>query len=251
VTPSGGVHAVRAVLIDAYGTLVHLAPPAPRLRSLLRDRLGIEVGEREAGAAIAAEIAYYRRHLHEGRDLANVDALRERCARVLFGALESSGALATDGRQRELDGGQMTAILLDSLVFRLFGDVVPALDGLRRLGLRIVVASNWDASLPATLAHLGIGDALDGVVSSAACGAAKPDPALFAAALRLAGMTPAEAVHVGDSVAEDVAGARAAGIMPLLLLRGDQPAPDGVVAVRSLTEVAPLLAGRGVNGSNQ
>ena len=50
-------------------------------------------------------------------------------------------------------------------------------------------------------------------------GARKPDPAIFAAALELAGAPPDEALHVGDTPEEDVDGARAAGIRPLLIDR--------------------------------
>jgi putative hydrolase of the HAD superfamily len=232
---------IRAVLLDAHGTLVELEPPAPRLRRALRERLGIDVTEREASAALAAEITYYRRHLQEGRDRASVDALRERCAEVLFEALRSAREVRLRGR---IDRGLMTATLLESLRFRPFDDAAPALSALRALGLRLVVASNWDASLPETLARVGILDALDGVVSSAACGAAKPAATLFEAALAVAGVASGEAIHVGDSVAEDVAGAGAAGIDPVFLLREDQAAPDGVVTIRTLAELAPLLAAR-------
>jgi FMN phosphatase YigB (HAD superfamily) len=55
---------------------------------------------------------------------------------------------------------------------------------------------------------------------------------------------PADALHVGDSLAEDVAGARAAGIAALLLVRDGTPAPAGVETIRSLRE----LPGLGLDG---
>ena len=48
---------VRAVLLDAMGTLIELEPPAPRLRAELRARAGLEVSEAEARAAMGEEIA--------------------------------------------------------------------------------------------------------------------------------------------------------------------------------------------------
>jgi putative hydrolase of the HAD superfamily len=78
---------MRAVLLDALGTLVRLEPPAPRLRRELASRFGLRVSEAEAELAIAAEIAYYRAHLDEGRDLSSVAALRVRCAEALAAAL--------------------------------------------------------------------------------------------------------------------------------------------------------------------
>jgi putative hydrolase of the HAD superfamily len=102
------------------------------------------------------------------------------------------------------------------------------------------VASNWDCSLPEWLAEAGLEDLLDGAVSSAAAGAAKPDPAVFRTALALAGAGPEEAVHVGDSLENDVAGARAAGIRAILLERAGE-APAGIPSVRTLAEVSSLL----------
>jgi HAD superfamily hydrolase (TIGR01509 family) len=81
---------------------------------------------------------------------------------------------------------------------------------------------------------------VDGVVTSADVGAAKPDAAVFRRALELAGVDAAGAVHVGDSLDNDVAGARAVGIRAVLVQR-DGPPPAGVEAVRSLTELPALL----------
>jgi FMN phosphatase YigB (HAD superfamily) len=79
-------------------------------------------------------------------------------------------------------------------------------------------------------------------VSSAELGAAKPAPAAFRRALTLAGVPAAEAVHVGDRVEEDVEGARAAGIAPVLVVReGDAPElEEPVWTIRSLRELEVL-----------
>src|SRR5262245_43847002 len=77
----------QAVLLDALGTRITFDPPAPRLRAALRERHGVDVSEEAARAAMKAEITYYRAHLHEGRDAASLDALRQRCAAVMEPAL--------------------------------------------------------------------------------------------------------------------------------------------------------------------
>src|SRR5918999_2816302 len=102
--------------------------------------------------------------------------------------------------------------MLASLRFTAHADAAPALRELRAGGLRLAVASNWDASLPEVLERAGLRELVDAVVASAAVGAAKPDPALFHAALDAVGATPAEALHVGDSLERDVGGARSAGL---------------------------------------
>ena len=112
-------------------------------------------------------------------------------------------------------------------------------------GIRLVVVSNWDVSLHGVLEETGLAPLLDGVVTSAELGSAKPAPAIFAHGLALAGVGASEALHVGDSLEEDVAGARAAGIAALLLVRDDAPPPAGIATIRSLRE----LPGLGLDGS--
>ena len=99
-----------------------------------------------------------------------------------------------------------------------------------------MVVSNWDFSLHERLQETGLADLVDGALASAEIGSAKPDGAIFAAALRIAGTTPAETWHVGDTPEADVDGARAAGIHPVLIAR-DGPAPRGrgPIAVRAHT----------------
>jgi putative hydrolase of the HAD superfamily len=92
--------------------------------------------------------------------------------------------------------------------------------------------SNWDVSLPEVLARCGLEGALDGIVTSAEVGSRKPDPAIFTPALRLAGCSAAEAVYVGDTPAEDVEGARAAGIPALLIDRGGGADIDSLACIR-------------------
>ena len=86
---------IRAITIDALGTLLELLPPAPRLRAALRERLGVEVSEAEAGRAMKAEIGYYRAHLWMGRDAAGLAQLRRACAEVLRDALDARRSTST------------------------------------------------------------------------------------------------------------------------------------------------------------
>ena len=217
------------------GTLLELEDPVPRLRGELAARFGLRVDAAAARRALAAEITHYRAHMTTGGcDAAGVRALRTDCARVLRDALGAPAA--------PLGLDDLVAALLASLRFRPFPDAQPALRALRQTaGLRLVVASNWDVSLPDVLADAGLLELVDGVVTSAEAGAGKPGGAVFARALTLAQAAPDRAVHVGDSVAEDVEGARAAGIVPVLLARGGgaPPPPPGVRAVHALTELVP------------
>jgi putative hydrolase of the HAD superfamily len=203
---------MHAVLLDALGTLVELEPPWERLE-----------GEPERmRAAFRAEMAYYRDHSLEGRDEASLADLRGRCA-----------ALLSEGLGRDVGVPEM----MDAIRFRAFDDAAPALGELRARGLRLVCVSNWDYSLPEVLGRVGLLRLLDGVVTSAGVGVAKPDPAIFEAGLELARCGASEALHVGDSSEEDIAGAASAGIRALLLDR------SGGGDIASLDEIPALADG--------
>lgn len=222
--------ATRAVLLDALGTLVELRPPAPRLRAALLERSGVDVGDEAAERGFAAEIGHYLANHMRGGDREGLELLRDECAEVMRTAI---------GRD-DFDLPTVRAAMLDALEFEAFPDVVPALTALRERGLRLVVVSNWDCSLAEWLERAGIGELVDGTVSSAVVGAAKPAPAVFEAGLALTGCAPAEVVHVGDSVDNDIAGARAAGLRGVLVARSGEP-PAGVETVRSLVELSAIV----------
>jgi putative hydrolase of the HAD superfamily len=191
-----------AVFLDGMGTLLRLVPPTPPLTP----------------DAFRREAEYYVAHHLEGRDAASVADLRRRCADL---------------------AGVSVEVLMGALRFEAFEDAQPALEDLRRLGLQLVVVSNWDASLPGTLESVGLLRLVDHVVCSAAVGAAKPDRRVFDAALERAGRRPGEVLHVGDSLENDVRGAEGAGIRALLL---DRSGARGAGTIGSLAELPALLS---------
>ena len=224
-----------AVLLDALGTLVFFEPPAPRLRAALRVRAGVDVGEQAAVAAMRAEIAFYRAHLHEGRDHATLAALRRHSAEAMRPALPPAAA--------GLPADVLTEALLDALVFRAYPEVPGALAALRDRGFALVVVSNWDFSLHERLAETGLGPLLDAAVASAELGAAKPEPAIFAHALGLVDAVAAGSWHVGDTPDADVGGALAAGLRPVLVARGGAvAAPEGVPVIADLAPLPGIVA---------
>src|SRR4051812_41953975 len=123
---------MRAVLLDGMGTLLRLDPPAPALALALG--IDLETAER----AFRAEVSYYVEHHLEGSDTHRLADLRRRCAAVL-------AAEAGVGPEPALEA------LMGSLRFEAFADAAPALTQLRERGLRRVVVSNWDCSLPEVL----------------------------------------------------------------------------------------------------
>ena len=213
------------VLLDALGTLVELERPWPHLVTELQAR-GVVVSEEQARAAMLAEMAYYRAHHDEAGDWPGLKDLRRRCAAVVQERL---------GVALPLD--DVLDALLGAIRFRAYPEVPEALARLRARGARLAVVSNWDSSLHDVLERTDLRRLVDAVVISAEEGVAKPDPRIFRIALERLGAETAGALHVGDSLEHDVAGARAAGLEAVLVARDGAAVPDGVHTVGSLAEL--------------
>jgi HAD superfamily hydrolase (TIGR01662 family) len=124
----------------------------------------------------------------------------------------------------------------------LYADARPALASLRDAGYRIALVANQPAERTAELRALGI--EADVIAMSDEMGVHKPEPAFFAAALRLMGNPdPTDVVYVGDRPDNDIKPAAAAGMRTIWLRRGPwgliwQEAPEANVVVDSLEEAA-------------
>jgi putative hydrolase of the HAD superfamily len=119
--------------------------------------------------------------------------------------------------------------------WRIYDDVLPALDTLASRGLKLGVISNWDHRLRPLLTSLNLHSYFQTIVVSCEVGAPKPAGAIFAAAVSSLGLPHGAILHVGDSAEMDVLGARAAGLQAVLLRRATEPAGPG--GIRSLLEL--------------
>ncbi|MBI3262757.1 MAG: HAD-IIIA family hydrolase [Acidobacteria bacterium] len=138
--------------------------------------------------------------------------------------------------------------------FSLYDDVPDVLRTLHAAGLRLGLISNTHRSLAAFQNHFELEGLISAALSSSEHGYMKPHPSIFEAALRLLDVAPEEAVMVGDSLRQDVDGARRIGMRGVLVRRSagtsnsrSGPVPtlesarDGVPVIASLTELPPLI----------
>ena len=113
--------------------------------------------------------------------------------------------------------------------FELYDDAPPVLRELRRLGLRIGLLSNTSSGRLERLIDTFSLD-VDAVLASGSHGKTKPSPTIFHAALAQLGVAAEEAAMIGDSLGDDVEGARAIGMRAFLLDReGDSRAGEDVL----------------------
>jgi putative hydrolase of the HAD superfamily len=127
-------------------------------------------------------------------------------------------------------------------VWKTFDDVIPTLDELQRLGIKMGLISNWDSSLRAIVTGLEMDKYFDVILASAEVRMHKPMPEIFALALKKADAKPTETLHVGDHLIADVAGARAAGIKPVLIDRHKNHADEACLRVEKLTDLIKIVA---------
>jgi HAD superfamily hydrolase (TIGR01662 family) len=131
--------------------------------------------------------------------------------------------------------------------FEMYEDVPDVLNAIARGGLRIGLISNSHRCLASFQSHFELEGLISAAVSSSQHGYLKPHPSIFQAALHLLGVAPGEAVMVGDSVGQDIEGARRAGMRAVLVRRGAADEPFGgqvdsdVPIIHSLRELPPLV----------
>ena len=123
--------------------------------------------------------------------------------------------------------------------WRVFEDVVPALNVLRSRGFGLGVISNWDERLRPLLRRLRLYDYFEAIVISCEVGSPKPARIAFSQAASQLAVPPSAVLHVGDSLERDVQGAQAAGFAAVWLDRQATHAYPG--AVSSLRQVVELL----------
>jgi putative hydrolase of the HAD superfamily len=121
--------------------------------------------------------------------------------------------------------------------FELYDDAVPAIETLRGRGLRVGLLSNTARDLDQFVTHHGL--EVDAVLTSLVHGKTKPHDTIFRRMLELLDVVPGEAVMVGDTLVDDVEGARAVGMRAVLVDREDRyPA---VERIRGLDELLRLI----------
>lgn len=229
------------MLLDAGGTILSPRSSYGAVYARVFASLGVEAPEAAFGAAILASWSDLDRLVPRGADRYGYFADGEEgyWRRFVEGVTSRvPGAEAVDAL------GPLRDAFLDAAAWKVPDDVLPALDALRRAGVRLAVVSNWDSRLPRLLERLDLASRFDEIVVSCFEGIEKPDPEIFRRALHRLGAQPREALHVGDVAELDVEGARAAGVDAILLDRRRGPAgrPGVMADLSGLPALASGLA---------
>jgi putative hydrolase of the HAD superfamily len=234
-TDGRGWEEIEGIILDAVGTLIEPFPTVAHAYTEAALRQGIEI---EAGEV--------KRRFHKFFRVDEVD--------------EQLGPLATDEgiehrRWRRIVGNVLPDLPDPDRAFaelwehfglatawRAFADVGPALAALRRAGIKLVIASNFDGRLRGVVRGLpALAGSEDSLVISSEVGFRKPHPEFYLAACARLDLPPDRGLCVGDDVENDVRGPERAGLRGLLLDRDGRQPPD-VPRVADLTTVVQCLA---------
>jgi HAD superfamily hydrolase (TIGR01509 family) len=132
----------------------------------------------------------------------------------------------------------------------LYPDVRTGLQAVRDAGVRVCIAGNQTLRAGDLLRALSL--PVDAIATSEEWGVGKPETEFFARVAEMAAATPGEVVYVGDHPANDVAPAKAAGLVTCMIRRGpwgylwgDDPVATQAVDWRidSILELPALISG--------
>jgi putative hydrolase of the HAD superfamily len=122
--------------------------------------------------------------------------------------------------------------------WKIFDDVLPALDEFAVREIPLAIISNWDERLRPLLRALKLNGYFDTILISSEVYFAKPSNVIFEHAIRSLGVPAESILHIGDSVDEDLHGARESGLQSVLLNRASGTYPS---QISSLVQVTQLL----------
>jgi len=215
---------VRAVLFDFGGTLYDYATLERAERESLvelarwagveAEPIVIQRAHREAMRRVFREYLPRRFYLHR-------DLFRD----AVIGMLEDLGA---EVGPEQLDRYRSAQWQRHARDFALREGVIDTLQAMRERGLHLGIVSNIDDEQLVHLLEIARLEAyFDSTLSSEQARSCKPDRNIFEEALRRAGCEADEALFVGDTLQQDIAGANQVGLRSVLLWhREDKNPPD-------------------------
>ena len=221
---------LRAVIFDVDFTLAKPGPDlGPEGYRSLGLRYGLELDPSRYDEARAAAFAEVKRHPELDHDEEIWVLFTERVI-IGMGGRGDTYRAAVEMEQR----------WAHSAHFELYEDAIPALADVRSRGLAIGLLSNSSRSLEDFVVHHGL-DA-DAVLTSLAHGTTKPHESIFRAMLGLLGVEAVEAVMVGDTLHDDIEGARAVGMTAVLIDRENRhpEVPDRLADLTGICEALGL-----------
>jgi len=227
---SAAVHALRAVIFDVDFTLAKPGPDlGPDGYRRIGERHGLELDPGRYDEARRAAIGTLKRHPELDHD----EEIWVLFTQRIIEGMGGTGADATYAAALE-----MTLAWNHAAHFELYDDVLPTLAVLRAHDLQLGLLSNSSRDLDLFVVHHALD--VDAVLTSGVHGKIKPHADIFRHLLGLLGREPGETAMIGDTLEDDIEGARAVGMRALLVDREGRY-PDVGERLDDLREVPAAL----------
>lgn len=217
---------IEAVLLDFYGTVVHED-------DVVIDQICTTISRSASGAPPPIEVGRYWWSVFSAAfEQSHGSGFRLQRDIEIESLVRTVEHFSADCDAEELSGPlfdhwERPPIFDDALAF------------LASIDLPIVVVSNTDRrDIEEAIAHHEL--IFDEILTSEDVRSYKPRSELFVAALNAAGVSAERALHVGDSVTSDVAGAAKLGIPVVWVNRKEKPSPMGTMPTYEVSDLVSL-----------
>jgi putative hydrolase of the HAD superfamily len=230
---------IKAVFFDLYHTLIGYDPPREESVASTLARMGVNVQSKTLRRPLVTADEYFYRETGK-------KPLKDRNEAETVTLWSDYQTIVLKEAGIEPTSELIKNILIDMKKAKydlvLFEDVLPALNTLKARKLALGVISNADRDISPLLDKLGILDLLKVRLTSKEAGVSKPNKGIFQKGAENMGISPGEALYVGDQWVVDVQGARRAGMQALLLDRGGyfEEIPESE-KITSLVEIADRM----------
>jgi len=219
---------LRAVVFDVDFTLARPGPDlGPDGYRALGHRYGLDLDPAKYEEARAAAFLEVKAHPELDHDEEIWILFTERIM-IGMGGLGDTYAAAVEMERRWSHSDH----------FEIYDDAVPALEDIRKRGLKIGLLSNSARDLGEFIAHHDL--PADAVLTSHSHGKTKPHDSIFHAMLELLAVPPEACAMVGDTIADDIEGAQGVGMRAVLIDRDDRH-PEFPGRILHLGQVADAL----------
>jgi len=234
---------IKAVFFDWFNTLACYDPPREELQSQALQKFGIHVSPQQImPALLIADRDFFEENSSFPVRKRSPEEQAEIYTRYQQTILTEAGVDIPSEPDMLMKIMKKARELSQGMRFTLFDDVLSTLKTLKEHSLILGLLTNLDRDMKPICRELGLEHYINFIVTSGEVGMDKPQPPIFLAALKQAGVNASEAVHIGDQYKLDVIGARGVGITPILIDRYDlYPEVSDCPRIQSLTELTQHL----------
>jgi 2-haloalkanoic acid dehalogenase type II len=250
---------IKAVLFDLGSTLIYFDSTWPEVTDEANQALAGALRQQGFDHDIDEIIREYRQRVRAYQEQESIDFREFTAQFVLRSVLAERG-------YPEVPDDRLVPVLKETFAvsqahWQPEADTIPTLRRLGELGYRLGIVSNAgdDADVQVLIDKAGIRSYFEVILSSAAAGVRKPNPDIFRRVLDRMGLTPEQAVMVGDVLGADILGAHNAGMPGIWITRRadrlanrlheDTIVPDAVIG--SLGELEGVLGRLGDEATRQ